>query len=64
MSLIRITSYNVCYTKLLRIDVNIDTNEMLEKSWELFRSHFSKAEVGIKQEFVDQYWERVDNKEQ
>ncbi len=50
--------------KILAIDVNIDTNEMLEKSWELFRSHFSKAEVGIKQEFVDQYWERVDNKEQ
>ena len=41
---------------LLAIDVNIDTTAMLDKAWELFGRHFSKAEVGIKQEFVDQYW--------
>jgi V/A-type H+-transporting ATPase subunit B len=41
---------------LLAIDVNIDTTAMLDKAWELFGKHFSKAEVGIKQEFVDLYW--------
>ena len=41
---------------LLAIDVNIDTTAMLDKAWELFGRHFSKAEVGIKQEFVDKYW--------
>lgn len=41
---------------LLAIDVNIDTTMMLDKAWELFGKHFTKAEVGIKQEFVDLYW--------
>ncbi|MBL7904548.1 MAG: V-type ATP synthase subunit B [Bacteroidales bacterium] len=41
---------------LLAIDVNIDTTKMLDKAWELFGKHFNKAEVGIKQEFVDLYW--------
>lgn len=41
---------------LLAIDVNMDTTMMLDKAWELFGKHFSKAEVGIKQEFVDLYW--------
>ena len=41
---------------LLAIDVNIDTDMMLDKAWELFGKNFSKAEVGIKQEFVDLYW--------
>ncbi len=41
---------------LLAIDVNIDTTMMLDKAWDLFGKHFNKAEVGIKQEFVDQYW--------
>ncbi len=41
---------------LLAIDVNIDTTAMLDKAWELFGRHFTKAEVGIKQEFVDLYW--------
>jgi V/A-type H+-transporting ATPase subunit B len=41
---------------ILAIDVNIDTTEMLEMTWSLFRKYFSAAEVGIKQEFMDQYW--------
>jgi V/A-type H+-transporting ATPase subunit B len=44
---------------LLAIDVNMDTTMMLDKAWELFGKHFSKAEVGIKQEFVDLYWPRA-----
>ena len=42
--------------KLLAIDVNIEVDKMLETSWNLFNEHFEPAEVGIKQEFVDQYW--------
>lgn len=42
--------------KLLAIDVNIDTEKMINTAWELFGTYFSKTEVGIKQEFVDKYW--------
>lgn len=42
--------------KLLAIDVNVDTNTMLDIGWELFGKHFSKAEVGLKKEMVDKYW--------
>lgn len=42
--------------ELLAIDVNVDTTFMLDKAWELFGRHFSKAEVSIRQEFVDLYW--------
>jgi len=53
----RTMSYAKEYSNdLLAIDVNIDTTMMLDKAWELFGKHFTKAEVGIKQEFVDQYW--------
>ncbi|HEX2936975.1 MAG TPA: V-type ATP synthase subunit B [Bacteroidales bacterium] len=42
--------------KLLAIDVNIDTEKMINTAWELFGTYFSKTEVGIKQELVDKYW--------
>lgn len=42
--------------KLLAIDVNIDTEKMINTAWELFGTYFSKTEVGIKQEFIDKYW--------
>ncbi len=41
---------------LLAIDVNINTDTMLDKGWNLFGKYFSKAEVGIKQEMVEKYW--------
>lgn len=41
---------------LLAIDVNIDTEKMLDRAWHLFSKHFTKAEVNIRQEFVDAYW--------
>ncbi|HNW99747.1 MAG TPA: V-type ATP synthase subunit B [Candidatus Cloacimonadota bacterium] len=47
--------------KLLAIDVNIDVDTMLDTSWNLFAKYFSQAEVGIKKEFVDQYWPKKDN---
>jgi len=42
--------------KLLAIDVNIDIDMMLDTAWSLFAKHFSKAEVAIRSEFMEQYW--------
>jgi V/A-type H+-transporting ATPase subunit B len=42
--------------RLLSIEVNIDTQEMLDVSWELFSRYFNPEEVAIKQEFIDKYW--------
>ncbi len=44
--------------KLLAIDVNIETDAMLETAYDLFEKHFSPAEVGIRQEFVEKYWKK------
>ncbi len=41
---------------LLAIDVNIDTTVMLDTAWKLFGRYFTKAEVSVRQEFVDLYW--------
>ena len=43
-------------SKILAIDVNINTTEMLDIAWELFAKHFKPEEVNIKQVFVDKYW--------
>lgn len=42
--------------QLLAIDVNVDTNEMLDIAWKLFGEHFTPAEVNIKQFLVEKYW--------
>jgi len=42
--------------RLLAIDVNIDTDSMLNLGWELFARYFSPAEVGIKEDLVEKYW--------
>ncbi|MEE1222783.1 MAG: V-type ATP synthase subunit B [Bacteroidaceae bacterium] len=42
--------------KLLAIDVNLNTEEMLDVTWKLFRQYFKLEEVNIKKEFTDQYW--------
>ena len=44
---------------ILAIDVNIDTDTMLDLSWNLFQRHFSKAEIGIKDEFMNLYWKEA-----
>ena len=44
-------------TYLLAIDVNINTNQMLDTAWTLFSRYFSPSEVGIKQTFVDRFWQ-------
>ena len=43
-------------TRLLSIDVNIKTDEMLDTAWELFAKYFKPEETGIKQALVDKYW--------
>ena len=40
---------------LLAIDVNISTDQMLDTTWDLFRKYFNKAELGIKQEIVEEF---------
>jgi V/A-type H+-transporting ATPase subunit B len=41
---------------LLAIDVNIDTDEMLDTAWKLFAKYFNKAEVAIKKDITEKYW--------
>lgn len=41
---------------LLAIDVNLDTVEMLDKTWELLSTHFKQTEVNMRQDIVDKYW--------
>ena len=41
---------------LLAVDINIDTNAMLDRGWELMGKHFKKSEIGIKDELVEKYW--------
>ena len=43
-------------SRILAIDVNLDTDEMLDVTWELFRQYFKLEEVNIKKEFTDIYW--------
>jgi len=42
--------------RLLAIDVNLDTEEMLDVTWSLFIKYFKLEEVNIKKEFTDIYW--------
>ena len=54
---LRCLDYAKAYaTRILAIDVNIKIDEMLDTAWELFGTYFTKAETGIKQEFIDTYW--------
>ena len=43
-------------TAILAIDVNVDTTEMLDVTWRLFRKYFKLEEVNIKKELTDIYW--------
>lgn len=42
--------------ELLAIDVNLDTEQMLDTAWRLFGKYFEPSEVNIKQQLVDSYW--------
>ncbi|MBZ4657027.1 MAG: V/A-type H+/Na+-transporting ATPase subunit [Bacteroidota bacterium] len=41
---------------ILSIDVNLNTTEMLDKTWSLLSRHFKPSEVNMKQELVEKYW--------
>jgi len=41
---------------LLAIDIDIDTTDMLDVTWDLLSRHFTKVEVAIRQELIDKYW--------
>jgi len=43
--------------KLLAIDLNVETDAMLNTVWELFGKYFNKAEVGVKHELMEKYWQ-------
>ena len=42
--------------RLLAIDVNINTTEMLDTAWELFRKYYTPTELGIKESIMNKYW--------
>jgi V/A-type H+-transporting ATPase subunit B len=42
--------------RLLAVDVNISTNEMLDTGWGLMDKYFEKHEVGIKESLMKKYW--------
>ncbi len=44
-------------SRLLAIDVDIDSTVMLDTAWKLFGTFFDKTEVGIKQAIMDTYWQ-------
>ena len=44
--------------KLLAIDVNLNTTEMLDVTWGLFSKYFKPEEVNIKKELVDEFWKK------
>ena len=43
--------------QLLAVDVNISIDQMLDMGWQLLRTYFKKFEVGIKEKFMEQYWD-------
>jgi V/A-type H+-transporting ATPase subunit B len=42
--------------KILAVDVNLDTEGMLDQTWALFGQFFKEEELGIKKEFTEQYF--------
>lgn len=45
--------------QILAIDVNVDTDTMLDIAWTLFQRYFSPAEISIKDEFMKLYWKKA-----
>jgi len=49
--------------QLLAIDINIDITGMLDLTWALFKRHFQVEELGIRKQFIDKYWDKVNKSE-
>lgn len=61
----RCLEYALGYSnRLLAIDVNLGTDEMLDTAWELFATHFEPHEVGIKRDLMDKYWPKSKQKKE
>ena len=43
-------------SKLLAVDVDIDSLAMLDLAWDLFAKYFDKSEVAIKEAVTEKYW--------
>ncbi|MCD8102920.1 MAG: V-type ATP synthase subunit B [Alistipes sp.] len=43
-------------TELLAVDVNIDTETMLDTAWRLFAKYFTRSEVAIREDIMNKYW--------
>lgn len=43
---------------ILSIDVNLDTDEMLDTTWSILSDYFRPEEVNMKRELVDKYWKK------
>ena len=41
---------------ILAVDINIDTEKMLDTTWNLFSENFAREEVVVREEFVEKYW--------
>lgn len=55
----RTLSFAKDYSELiLSIDVNLDTDEMLDTTWEILSEHFRPEEVNMRRELVDKYWKK------
>ncbi|MDD2491015.1 MAG: V-type ATP synthase subunit B [Bacteroidales bacterium] len=53
----RCLDYAKAYSsRLLAIDVNINTTQMLDTAWELFSKYFTREELSIKEEILNKYW--------
>ena len=53
----RTISFSDEYSKhLLAIDVNLNTTEMLDTTWELFGRYFRPEEVNIRHDLVEEFW--------
>ncbi|MCC8145955.1 MAG: V-type ATP synthase subunit B [Bacteroidales bacterium] len=44
--------------EILAVDVNINTIEMLDRTWELLSCYFKPEEISIKKEWMDKYWRK------
>lgn len=42
--------------RLLAVDVNLSTDEMLDTGWELLQKYYFRHEVAIKEQLLEQYW--------
>lgn len=44
---------------LLAIDVNVDTDTMLDIAWNLFQKYMKKEEIGIRDDLMNIYWKKA-----